>query len=141
MSLRDDVIKEAISWVGTPYHHHGRVKGVGVDCAMLLAEVYARTGVLPAIDAGHYPTDWHLHRSEELFLAQIKLAGGVPVDPPAPGDVAMFRYGRTVSHGAIVIQWPVVVHSYIGQGVVYDDADNGPLRCRFAGAWSVIHGR
>lgn len=34
-------VAEAITWLGTPYHHQGRVKGVGVDCGTLLCEVYA----------------------------------------------------------------------------------------------------
>lgn len=24
-------VQEAITWLGTPYHHQGRVKGVGVE--------------------------------------------------------------------------------------------------------------
>lgn len=26
-------VATALSYVGTPYHHHGRLKGIGVDCA------------------------------------------------------------------------------------------------------------
>ncbi|WP_436904878.1 hypothetical protein [Acinetobacter johnsonii] len=33
-------VQEALTWLGTPYHHQGRVKDVGVDCGTLLCEVY-----------------------------------------------------------------------------------------------------
>ena len=32
---RAAVVAEAIAWLGTPYHHRARIKGVGVDCAQL----------------------------------------------------------------------------------------------------------
>ena len=35
-------VAEALTWLGTPYHHHqGHVKGIGVDCGTLVFEVYA----------------------------------------------------------------------------------------------------
>ena len=45
-SQRAEVVRVARSFIGTPYHHMGRVKGAGVDCATLLAEVYYEAGVL-----------------------------------------------------------------------------------------------
>jgi len=41
------VIRCAHAWLRTPYHHMGRVKGAGVDYAMLLAEVYSEAGRVP----------------------------------------------------------------------------------------------
>lgn len=137
--LRAKIVDEAVSWIGTPYHPHARLKGVGVDCAMFLAEVYERVGVMEHVDAGFYPKDWHLHQSDELFLKELAKHGAVPVWVPKPGDVAMFKFGRAVSHGAIVVCWPCVVHSFHKGGVQLDDAFNGPLNRRYAGAWSVIH--
>lgn len=32
---RAAVAQEALAWLGTPYHHHARIKGVGVDCAQI----------------------------------------------------------------------------------------------------------
>lgn len=31
MSENLKAVAEAVTWLGTPYHHQGRVKGVGVD--------------------------------------------------------------------------------------------------------------
>ena len=33
--LRARIVAEAMTWLGTPYHHRGKLKGIGVDCAQL----------------------------------------------------------------------------------------------------------
>lgn len=132
-TTRAQLVAQALQWQGTPYHHHARIQGAGVDCAMLLAEVYAAAGLVPPIDAGFYPHDWHLHRSEELFLAWLARVGAQPVQTPALGDVAVFRFGRTYSHGAIVINAgpvPVLLHAYVGRGVIVTALDEEPLSGR-----------
>ncbi|MEY2891173.1 MAG: hypothetical protein RJA98_1081 [Pseudomonadota bacterium] len=129
---RSAVAAEALSWLGTGYHHHGRIKGVGVDCLMLLAEVYERAGVVPHIDPGEYPTDWHLHRSEELYLAGLERHTR-EVQTPALGDICMFRFGRCYSHGGIVVQAgsdPTVAHAYINRGVILSRLSEDPLNAR-----------
>lgn len=143
---RLQVCTEALTWLGTPYHSHGRIKGVGVDCATILAEVFSVSKLVPKIDLGDYAPDWHLHRDEEKYLAGIATYAR-PVDADLgdglPGDIALFRFGRTISHGAIVLASPMVIHSYFRHGVILEDASNGELVGRFAGVWSVwgAHGR
>lgn len=44
------VTAEAATWLRTPYHHMGRVKGGGTDCRMLLAGLYEAAGVIPHIE-------------------------------------------------------------------------------------------
>lgn len=119
MSLRQQVIAEARSWLGTPYHHYGAVKAVGVDCAMLLVQVYKAVGLVPAdLDPRPYPHDWHLHRGEEKFLAWLQQYGH-QVASPRPGDVAVWRFGRTYSHGAVVVgDGGEIVHSYLDARMV-----------------------
>lgn len=137
---RAQVVREAQAWLGTPYHHHGRIRGVGVDCAMLLAEVFERAGAVSHVDAGAYAHDWHLHRSEELFLGWLKHVGARPVQAPAQGDIGVFRYGRAYSHGAVVVAGgavPVVVHAYIGRGVILTAVDEDPLQGRAVQWWTL----
>ena len=31
-----DMVKEAYTWLGTPHRNFAKIKGVGVDCGMLL---------------------------------------------------------------------------------------------------------
>lgn len=134
---RQAVIDEALTWLKTPYHHAARVKGAGVDCLMLLAEVYTAAGVIePIADIPHYPRDWMLHRNEERYLDGL-LSYCHPVAEPKLGDIALFRFGRTVSHGAIVLDWPNILHAYSDEGgVVLSSAANGRLAGRLAGFYS-----
>lgn len=131
MSLngRAKVVQEALSWVGTPYHPHGRIKGVGVDCAMLPAEVYAAAGVIPAMEVEHYPIDWHLHRDEERYLRYVEPYARL-TSTPLPGDLVMYRWGRCFAHGAIVLQWPNIVHAVVNEGVTRALGNAGRLADR-----------
>lgn len=107
---RNAVVAEARSWLRTPYRHMGRVKGRGVDCAMLLIEVYSRVGKIQSFDPGYYPNDWMLHRSEERYLGWVEKYAK-QVDAPERGDVVLFKVGRCFAHGAIVLDWPVCIHA------------------------------
>lgn len=139
--VRTAIVAEARSWVGTPYHHHGRVKGVGVDCAQILLAVYADAlGLAPSFDVGQYSTQWHLHRSEEIYLEWLSRAGARQVDEPQPGDIAMFQFGRTFSHSAIHTGDGLVVHAYAGtiQQVIESGLLEEPLASRPVQHWSIV---
>lgn len=135
---QDVIVAAAQRWLGTPYHHAADVLGVGVDCAMLIVRVYCDLGLAPAIDPRPYPRDWHLHRSEERFLGWIKQYAE-PVDVPAAGDVALFRYGRCVSHGGIVESTDseiVMIHASLTARCV-ERAEVRAWPDRFKGFWRV----
>jgi cell wall-associated NlpC family hydrolase len=140
-SMRALVVQIAREWLGTPYHHHARIKGVGVDCAQLLCAVYEEAGLVSPVDTGHYPHDWHLHRSEEMFLAWLRRVGAAIVEEPLAGDVAVFRFGRAFSHGAVMVDERTCIHSYINQGVILTRLDEEPLVGRTVQFWSVHDGR
>lgn len=131
---RQAVAQETIRWLGTPYHHHGRVMGAGVDCAMLLAEVFQACGRIARVDPGTYATDWHLNQDAEVFVDWVLRLGGVEIAAPGLGDVGLFRFGRTYSHGGIVVRAgrvPMIVHAHIDAGgVVRCAMDETPLRRR-----------
>jgi len=128
---RQTVAAEAAAWLGTPFHHHARIKGVGVDCAQLLIAVYAACGLVPDFDPGQYPTDWHLHETEERFLAHLlPYAAPIKHEPGqayAVGDVYLWRFGRTYSHGSIAVSPTQVVHAYLGRGVILTAQGEEPL--------------
>lgn len=122
---RAAVVAEALSWVGTPYHHRAKLKGVGVDCAQFVLAVYANAGLIRDFDTGEYPRDWHLHRSVERYMVHVlRFAAEIPVDEAKPADVVLFKIGRAYSHGAIVTTYPQVAHAVLKDGaVVLGDLD------------------
>lgn len=129
---RAAVCKEARTWVRTPYHHMGRVKGSGVDCATILAEVYPAAGVvLEKVQIDYYPLDWNLNRDAERYMGYITKYMHEITEPDVKmGDVVLFKWGRTFAHGVIVLDpgWPSVIHADITIGrVVYAEADKGRL--------------
>lgn len=135
---RAAAVAEAMTWPGTRYHHRARIKGVGVDCAQILIAVYSTVGV-PEIDPGEYPTDWHMHRSEEMYQHWLQKAGAVRVDSPRPGDIGLFKFGRTFSHGAICVAPDLWVHAYHdAQSVILTRSDEAPLHGRPVQFWSVL---
>lgn len=138
MVARQDVVAEALTWLHTPYHHHARIKGAGVDCAQLLCGVFEAVGMVEHIDTGFYPHDWHMSRNEELFLQWLAKVGARQVDAPQPGDVAVFRFGRTFSHGAVMIDEQTTIHAYINMGVIQTRLNEAPLDGRLVQFWSLF---
>jgi hypothetical protein len=110
---RDNIVREAHSWVGTPYHNQGDIKRIGVDCGMLLVRVFVDAGLCEPFDPRPYSDDWYLHRSEERYLGFV-FDRTKETSVPMPGDVMVFRYGRCYSHGGVVTcSTPLtIVHAY-----------------------------
>ncbi len=134
---RQDVLAEVRDWLGTPYHHAARVKGAGVDCLMLLLEVYGRAGVfarqgvdVASIAIPRYSRDIMLHRNEETYLEGIRQYA-VETDRRDPGNIALWKFGRIYSHAAVITDWPEVIHAYAPeQRVVIGNAALGALATR-----------
>ncbi|MBS0200666.1 MAG: hypothetical protein JSR70_09470 [Proteobacteria bacterium] len=138
MSQESLIVNEARRWLGTSYHPAGDVLGVGVDCAMLLVRVFVDTGLVPPLDPRPYPPDWHLHRDRERFLGWVQDYAD-KVDDPRPGDVALFRFGRAMSHGGIVETIkpePVMIHADMHAGCV-ERCEVRRFGDRFCGYWRV----
>lgn len=133
---RNRVLDEAETWLGTKWHHQGRIKNVGVDCAMFLCEVYEAVGLTPHIDPRPYPADWHFHRDDERFLHWLEQYAD-EVQAPQAGDIAIFKFGRTFSHGSIVKIWPVVLHCYVHEYVREQSATEGRLEDRDVKFYSI----
>lgn len=143
IAQRAAVVAEARSWIGTPYHNCADIKGVGVDCGMLLVRVFVDCGLCPPFDPRPYPIDWHLHRSEERYLGFL-FDRSAEAAEPQPGDVMVLRYGRCYSHGGIVTRSAPVtlVHAFhparcvleepVEQNGVLNDPERKP---RFFSFW------
>lgn len=114
---REDVVAEVRSWIGTPYHHCADVKGAGVDCAMLPWRVFRDLGLFDQPDPRPYPYNWHLHHDEERYLLSFETwAFHVEREDAQAGDIALFKFGRTVSHSGILTSPTTMVHAYYGLG-------------------------
>ena len=119
---RADVVAEARAWLGTSYHHAADIKGVGVDCAMILVRVFCDLGLVEPFDPRPYTRDWHMHRDDERYLGFL-LARAREVASPEPGDVMLFKIGRAYAHGGIVTKADplTIVHAFLPAACVIED--------------------
>ncbi len=124
---RDRVVKEALSFIGTPYRECARLKGGGVDCLTLVAECFVRTGLIEEIDIPPYNPQWHLHRDKELYIEGLLEYTREIFTLPQAGDIAMWKFARTFSHGALVLDWPEVIHSLKDTPVHQENAERCSL--------------
>jgi cell wall-associated NlpC family hydrolase len=123
-------VAEALTWLGTPFLDCADVKGPGgaVDCAMLLVRCAVDGCGLPPFDPRPYPPRWHLHRSEERFLNIVERDLGCRrVETPRVGDIVLWQFGRTFSHGAVLIGAEEVCHAYYAAGEVVVSRLHEPL--------------
>jgi cell wall-associated NlpC family hydrolase len=158
---RAAVVREALSWVGTSFHHRGRVKATrdasgkitdsgGVDCAQSVYLIYraALPGLVPEIDAAdaYYGFQWNLARgaaAEERYLGAV-LEHAREIETPLAGDLALFRWGRAFAHGGVILPpgFPTIAHANAEAGVfMHDRADLGRLRgrtVRFFSLWPRV---
>lgn len=119
-SGRSRVVEEAKTWIGTPYHHAASVKGAGVDCGTLLIEVYSDAGIIERFKPRKYSRQFHLHRDEEWYKQYVE-TWATPVEDPKPGDLVLFKVGRLYAHGAIILDWPLVIHAMAREEFVIQD--------------------
>lgn len=120
MPNRADIITAARTYLGTPFHHQGRVKGVGIDCVGLIAGVAKDVG-LPLIDClayGRVPDGVTL--LAKMREQTIELS---PKDR-TPGNIVVFRVKRYPRHVGIFTDHGLIhTHMMVGKVVehVLDD--------------------
>ena len=107
---RDHVVRLAGTFLGTPYVPRGMVPGLALDCGTLLWHTYNKVISLPMFPAD-YPSDWALHREDTRYLDWIA-PFVVEVRRPVRGGISVYKYGRSFSPGAIVLDRHHVIHAW-----------------------------
>lgn len=132
--LRQKIVAAARECLGTPYHHQGRVVGVGLDCIGLLQHPAKRLKLTSGYDKLDYPTipdgvtlQKHL---EKAGLIEI------PVDEADVGDIGGFFFGRgqLVRHAGIFSSVGLI-HTWTGVGRVVEHGFDTSWRRRLAIAY------
>lgn len=107
---REEVIGLAGGMCGTPYVPRGMIPGLALDCGTLLWHVYKELIPLPMFPAD-YPSDWALHQEDTRYLDWIA-PFTTEVRRPIRGGISVFKYGRSFSHGAIVVDRKNFIHAW-----------------------------
>jgi cell wall-associated NlpC family hydrolase len=100
MTLREQIVEEARTWIDTPFHHQARIKGVGVDCVGLVLGVGKKFGLFDKdFDVRGYakvPDGRSLMGIAETVMRRITY------EEMQPGDVIMLRFSRDPQHVGII---------------------------------------
>jgi NlpC/P60 family putative phage cell wall peptidase len=87
MTLAQQLVHEAETWIGTRYQHQGRIKGLGVDCVGFISEVAKDAGVSNL----EIPNDYRPNEDGVVMLQLLnEHMAMVPTDEMQPGDVLAF---------------------------------------------------
>ena len=105
--IRSEVVCCARGWLGTPWHHQGRVKGVGVDCVGVVIGVARELGLsdFDATGYGHRPDSRELERIAREMMREV------PVPEARPGDVLLVEVDKQPQHLAFLTD-AGMLHAY-----------------------------
>lgn len=134
IELSDKIVAEALSWVGTPFHHQGRKKGVGVDCVGFLLEIFRPFGIVDFDMDGYARAPDQTLLVETLDQKAIKL-DVIDISIIQPVDILLFRIGRREQHVALATDNQNIVHATAKYGVRHHHIH--PFRNRLSGIYRV----
>lgn len=132
---RDEIIREARTWIGTRWQRQASLKGVATDCVGLVRGVGRRFGLQVDNEDLRYSHQPH-HKDERLYRAVQKYMTEIPLVDMQPGDVLLFGAdGWPAYHIGILSYDDYVIHTWMDIGHVVEsrlDADwRGKLRFAF----------
>jgi len=119
-SIAEQVVAEALTWVGTPYRHQCHHKGLGSDCLGLVRGVYENVTGNATETPPPYAADWGISNNGEMMIdaahRYLVADDWKKGDEFRPGQVLIFRWRRSsaATHAAIVVSPTQMLHSYNG---------------------------
>jgi len=100
-NLRNQIIEEARSWIGTPFSHQGHIKGYKIDCVSLARELGVKFNILDTVIKPEYigysrrPDRNKLKQACEDYLVSI------PFSQLLPADLLLIQFEVEPAHIAI----------------------------------------
>lgn len=130
---------EAARWIGTPFRANAAVRGRGVCCHLLAAEIYAALGAIPARAYPPADPNHSIAQREGLIEPFVEEMEGIAAveGPPLPGDLLGYRIGGCLHHLAIALRGPEMIHAVRHYGVVTARWDDPMWARRLARVWRV----
>ncbi len=119
---RENIVKETIEWLDTPYHHLAALKGVGCDCVGLIVGVWRQLkGELP-VPPPVYSPQWHLHQKESMLIDVLENWYGfnrINTKIPPLGSVLCLGLDKGPAHHAgIMVSDTTFIHSFISSNKI-----------------------
>lgn len=132
MIERGEIVRQARTWLGTPFHHQGRLKGVGVDCAGLVICVAWELGIAghDITGYGRRPDSRELERLCREQMVEVKLSEA------RPGDVYLLEVDKAPQHLAFATDVGLL-HSYAPARRVVEHRMDADWAARRVAAFSL----
>jgi NlpC/P60 family putative phage cell wall peptidase len=119
MTASKDIVAQARTWLGTPFHHQARLKGKGCDCLGLIVGVVDELDLKDksGVRLASYDEVTYSREPNGAYLMQ-KLTGllaEVPVAEARAGDLALFKVQENPQHLAILSDYEGgmgMIHSF-----------------------------
>jgi len=109
----DALVKIARSYLGTPWHHAGRLRGVGVDCIGLVAETHR--------EAGHAVSDsldYSMYDEYDRLLSVLDTHATRVDGELQGGDILVFRARLMDNHCGLYTENGHFIHAYSSPAVM-----------------------
>ena len=110
MVTHSDIIKKGREFIGTPFVHQGRLKGIGVDCIGLITGVAKELGLFDVV------TPPYRRYSDGTLLMQemLKVFDPADLDSKVPGDIIIYWVDKSSKHPQHVgiLTETGVIHTY-----------------------------
>mgnify|MGYP006921289976 CR=1 FL=1 len=142
---QDELRAIVATWLGTPFHDQAGIKGVGVDCVHLWAEIMVEAGHLQSyvfpryhLDAGHHDDASALLAWFEAHPGFRMVNGPLRSAEPMPGDLYCYRIGKSAHHLAGCVEWPRGVHVMRGTTVCEMRFDDPTFASRFVASFRPV---
>ncbi|TKT81236.1 NlpC/P60 family protein [Aquamicrobium sp. LC103] len=119
--ISEEVVAEAMRWLGTPYRHQGAMRGVGCDCLGLVRGVWREIYGREPETSGSYAPDWaEAGTGEPLLEAARRHCIEKPIGEMEPGDLILFRWKppHAAKHLGILFTSDSFIHAYQGHSVL-----------------------
>ena len=108
---RKEIIREARTWLGTPYKYGEEKKGICTDCSGMVMQVFLAF-------------DYRIPRNS---AKQAEYCRRIKESEIAPGDLVFFATGKDpekVSHVGIIVDEESFIHASSSKGVVISKLTN-----------------
>jgi cell wall-associated NlpC family hydrolase len=134
-ALRVALIAEARTWIGTPWRHQGRLKGIACDCVGHIVCVPRALGIFPPdFDINGYarnPEPAVMKRFLDLYLDRVE-----PASRRRGGDVLWLHPRRIPQHLGIYTFDNTIIHAIDAIRGVREHVLDERWRRAISGVWS-----
>lgn len=140
--MRTKIVKEARSWIGTPFHMHGRLKNIGCDCIGLILGVAQKLNlqskqnyVLPHFDHLNYNARESSLKLEYQLNTHLKPSVKINI-----ADIVLLEFDSTPRHVGLVGDYNnngfSIIHANIRLKKVVEHELDESLTKRIVGIYS-----